>query len=409
MQAARTHRRLTADLGADRLARVEAALGQVVKGLSSGRAQTLRHVLGEQVFSQLGARFGGDRVSAWTRAHGADRVRAFAKALPLETAATLLSDLSPTALARLEPLTATELVDLAVRVPLDLLEQTSRVLDGATLRTLADSFGDDLHPVLNAAHPTDWADPTVLRNLAGANRAAVLEVLGRATRPKTLSQVLDLAQRHVDEANLTIKVDLPRQLLSYLRTQPPAEAQAAAKMLAAELKDHGHAILRHGPQVPDAALRHRLKTGTAPDGSQSAGHWAATRFRSFRVMARSREAVWDFVNRGLKIDPRFGPGVRGNPSKPPFLITVEHGRGTSRGVFSTARPTAVPRPNAPGRTLKSYGQAIDSAEYLTRTQATVVWEEARWQIKQHFPGVRDFDKPSKMYSKDALVTLREPK
>ncbi|CAN0580960.1 unnamed protein product, partial [Laminaria digitata] len=146
----------------------------------------------------------------------------------------------------------------------------------------------------------------------------------------------------------------------------------------------------HGPQVPDAALRHRLKTGTAPDGSQSAGHWAATRCRSFRVMARSREAVWDFVKRGLKIDPRFGPGVHGNPSESRSLVTVEHGRGTSRGVFSTSPPTVVPRPNSPGRAVNRYGQAIESTEYLTRPQAVAVWEDGRWQIVQHFPGVKDF-------------------
>ncbi len=97
------------------------------------------------------------------------------------------------------------------------------------------------------------------------------------------------------------------------------------------------------------------------------------------------------------------------PTAQHTLRSNEHGRGTSRGVFSSSPPTVVPRPNSPGRTVNSYGQAIDSAEYLTRTQAKVVWEDGRWQIVQHFPGVKDFDRPTRVYSQDADITLRVPK
>ncbi|MCB9649372.1 MAG: hypothetical protein H6730_22625 [Deltaproteobacteria bacterium] len=417
--AARTREGLERALGPERWAKVAAPFEQVIGDLSAARVARLREGLGVKTFTRLGARFGGEKVFKWVNAHGAPRVRSFAEALPPSDAAALLEGLDARTLARLDPLPPAHVHELAGRLGLDGLRTAARDLDGASLRALDEAFGADLGRVLKVVGPEDWADPAVIGALASRDRAAVLEALGRGTRPKTLATVVQNAERHLQQARLHARpdnpirpdLDLADDMLDYLRTQRPEEAEAAARMLEAELLDDGHAILRHGPQISDAAIVERLRTGVAADGTQGMGHWASTRFRSFRVMERSREAAWKGLMEVEKVDPRFGPGVGGNPLDGEFTIIVEHGKEVSRGVYSAAAPTSIPHPTKSWQTVRVYGQHVDSGPAITRTQATFAWEGGRWKVVQHFPGVKDFDKTAGVYKPVAPphVTLKESK
>ncbi len=396
--AARSRRSLESELGVERFTKVDQAFGQMLEGLSSGRVEALRNSLGEEIFTKMSARFGGKAVAKWTSKHGAASVRRLSEALDPETAGALLDALDPQSLARLGDLEPQALVDLGGQLGLQRLNEVGRHLTGTQLQRLHDKVGPDFERLLRVPDLEDLVDPDVVDALATAPKQVLSGMLGNAVPPRLIADLIVQANK------LSEVVRVP--LLKYLAKSPVDEATAALKVLKAEALDNAHAVARHGPHITEAQLRKRLATGIAPDGSQGRGHWAATKFRSFRVMWRSRQAALQGGLKALGVDIRFRPGQGGNPPGSPHLIAIEHGRQVSRGVFSAAPYVQIPKPGTLSGTVKSFSDAVDSAGYITRTQATVSWEEGRWQVKQHFPGVKYFDKEARVYTERAIVYLQ---
>ncbi len=395
--AARSRRALQGEFG-ERFAEIERVFGQMLEGLSSGGVRALREGLGEETFIKLGAHFGGKKVQSWARNHGVAHVRSLSEALDPSTAGALLDALDPRALERLSTLDPEVLVDLGGQLGLQKLNEVAAHLDGGQLTRLQAAFGPDFERVLGVPGLEDWADPATIGRLGDASRAILRGMLDRGVRPKLAARLMELTE------GLDAVVRGP--LRKYLSKSSPDEAVAAVEILQLEAREGGHAVARHGPHITAAQLRKRLAEGIAPDGVQGNGHWAATKFRSFRVMLRSRRAAFEGLKQVKKIDVRFGPGQGGNSAHPSYLITVEHGRPVSRGVFSAEAPVHRPKPGHGGQTFKSYHGAVDSAEYITRTQARIAWEGGGWKVVQHFPGVHRFDRDLRMYTDDATLYLQ---
>lgn len=400
--ASRSRRALEAEFG-ERFAEVERVFGRMLEGLSAGGVQALRGGLGEETFTKMAARFGGKKVQSWARNNGAAHVRRLSETLDPATTGALLDALDPRSLERLSSLDPKVLVELGGQLGLQKLNEVARHLDGAQLIRLKSAFGPNLEHVLGAQRLEDWADPGIVERLAQAPEAVLRGMLDNALRPKLAARLMQLTE------GFDAVVRAP--LRKYLSKAKPDEAAAAVQMLLLEARDGGHAIARHGPHISEAQLRKRLATAIAPDGVQGNGHWASTKFRSFRVMLRSRLAAFEGLKKVKNIDIRFGPGQGGNLPDPSYLITVEHGRDVSRGVFSAEAPVHLPKPGVgvEGQTFRSYRNAVDSTGYITRTQAKIVWEEGRWKVVQHFPGVEKLDRNARVYIEPAVVYLQAPR
>ena len=211
------------------------------------------------------------------------------------------------------------------------------------------------------------------------------------------------------EAGASLGHNTDAAVLRYLADQPPAEAAAAAEILAAEVADGGHAVLRHGPHITDAQLAERLRTGVTPDGVQTRGHWASTRFRSFRVMARSRKMALDVLRTRRTVDLRYPPGVNGNSHRLNHVIVIEVGKPVSRGVLGRGEGLVVPLENGPTPGYRSWPQLTSADQAVTRIQLKVSFEGGRWRVVQHFPGTATYERSIGRYTSRASLDLRRSK
>ncbi len=155
-----------------------------------------------------------------------------------------------------------------------------------------------------------------------------------------------------------------------------------------------HSISRHGPDVTDAKLDRRVKTGIAPDGVTSKTR-TSSRFKSYKDEYEMKQIARQQIEAGrgdprVNVDLRHPPGVNGNPAHDSYVIVIEYSSRTDltegyRGVgpgHAGLYPTTVP-----------FGSGINRV----RTRFTWVPDVGKWITIQHFPDATGFDFATNSY------------
>ncbi|WP_263452349.1 PKD domain-containing protein [Hyalangium gracile] len=177
--------------------------------------------------------------------------------------------------------------------------------------------------------------------------------------------------------------------------EPPDPRKLRSKKLAEELErlDSGHSLDRHGPDVTDALLERRLKTGIAPDGKYSSAP-ASTRFSSYDDWLKTRDDALRAIEKreGISLERPPGPG---EPTK--HSINLDHKRPIDEGFVGSGTKTKITDP-ATGKKHNIYSNT-DPVSGITGTKTSVEWNPAtnRWDVKQHFPDGAKWDNVTKTY------------
>ncbi len=202
------------------------------------------------------------------------------------------------------------------------------------------------------------------------------------------------------------KVTTPTQIntLKSLGALPEVEALNVAKQSALTLEkaDSGHSIKRHGPEISDADLKARLKTGIAPDGKFSPTK-ASTKFNSYEDWLQTRNAALEQIQKKNGVD--F--------SKPPvnvkkYEIITEYDRAIDDGFVgkssSKLKVSDLKNPNKKGNVYSKY-EAVDG---ITRTKTTVAWDASTnsWKVVQHFPVAEGWNNTTKAYNLTEKVDVK---
>jgi hypothetical protein len=174
-----------------------------------------------------------------------------------------------------------------------------------------------------------------------------------------------------------------------------AEKAAAEKTqaLGLENQEGGHSLARHGPEVPDAALDSRIKTGIAADNKFSPTG-SSTRFKTYQDWLQTRQAARDAIasREGIDLRKPPPPGKEG-----PFEIVVDHGHAIDDGFVG--RPGTKVNVASGGKTGKGFSQT-DPVKGLSRTKTTIEWNPGtkQWDTKQHFPQTKNWDNTTGTYT-----------
>jgi hypothetical protein len=209
-----------------------------------------------------------------------------------------------------------------------------------------------------------------------------------ATTPRTMATLvvaLDAARlRTMVERATGLGVDLQRlpamvehigaQRVDSLLARTPDEFRAAAEAARLEAMDGAHSLARHGPDIDDADLQTRIRTGTAPDGHVS-GTRNSTRFGSYRDYLETRQAALDSFQRehGIGIDQP----LPGGETRAQVVLDAGHPVGEGfRGRQGTSLP-GLPKDRW------SADDPMTPAPAFTKT--SLRWNGRRWKVMQHFP------------------------
>jgi RHS repeat-associated protein len=173
-------------------------------------------------------------------------------------------------------------------------------------------------------------------------------------------------------------------------------ARKAALALRLELREGGHSLARHGPNVSKQALKRRLQQGIAPDGKFSPTK-ASTRFKSYDEWMRTREAARHQIAKREGLDLAKAPPP-GTDSR--FEIRTEHGRPIDDGFIGKAGTKVKVKDSATGKVGLGYTD-VEPVDGLTRTKTTIEWNPAtqQWETKQHYPTAENWDNNSGKYTK----------
>jgi hypothetical protein len=159
--------------------------------------------------------------------------------------------------------------------------------------------------------------------------------------------------------------------------------------------DNGHSLARHGPDIPEDALRRRVQTGMAPDGKFSPTK-ASTKFSSHEDWIGTRQKGLDQISarEGVDFSKPPSPG-----QKTTYTTVTEHGKPIDEGFAGkpgTGKKIIDP---SSGKKGKVFSQT-DRVKGLTRTRTTVEWNpnNQQWEVKQHYPETQNWDTTSGTYT-----------
>lgn len=155
--------------------------------------------------------------------------------------------------------------------------------------------------------------------------------------------------------------------------------------------DGGHSVKRHGPDISDAKLESRLKTGYSPDGVFSPAT-KSSRFNSYDDLIDTRTAAFAAIAAtvNMTVATLFGADLDQAPDPAntaavrtytTHQITHNH---TPRVIGTGLRGTTVSATFIGGGQTYS---AFTAMPGLTRTYTKLVWNpgKSRWVAVQHFP------------------------
>ncbi|NJO55292.1 MAG: hypothetical protein HC834_01875 [Rhodospirillales bacterium] len=178
-----------------------------------------------------------------------------------------------------------------------------------------------------------------------------------------------------------------------------AEAEHAAKAKAVELEaaDGGHSLTRHGPEVSDAHLEARVKTGYAPP--DAAGNRvfsptpASTRFKDHQTWLETRQKALETIAKkeGIDLSKPPPPGTETTIGG-----TVEHHRPIDEG-FIAKQESAHKIPHPRTGKLSRVHSSTQAVAGITRTRTIVQWDGHQWKVTQHFPEATGWDNATGTY------------
>jgi hypothetical protein len=228
--------------------------------------------------------------------------------------------------------------------------------------------------------------------------------------------------------------------IRYLAKQGDNEVLAALKAVQLEKLDGGHSVFSHGPHLPHAELKERLKTGWAPENWRAPRRWSPTsgssKFNSFEDWLDSRDKAFDAIQHNYGFNLRAAtPPAPGMPNK--FTVTIKHNRSIGKSHLGdnlgrershitrnvnpadptqvridppqtvaphpSGTPSGTPHPNKHGKLFEdSYkGEIIteptpgnrkywlySNTNYTGKTDifmTTIIWDGSKWKVVQHFP------------------------
>jgi hypothetical protein len=182
--------------------------------------------------------------------------------------------------------------------------------------------------------------------------------------------------------------------------QMQQRVEAAYKETAQRLEraDGGHSLDRHGPDVTNAQLEHRLKTGIAPDGQFSPAP-ASTKFNSNENWVETRSAALREIQQkeGIDLSKPWQPGMQKS-----YDIRLEYNRAIDDGFIpdtTTAKSTTFSDPIT-GKTKK--GTTYETTNEISGVNGTftkVAWDQQlnKWKVIQHFPLADGWNNLSQQY------------
>jgi hypothetical protein len=233
----------------------------------------------------------------------------------------------------------------------------------------------------------------------GGQDAIVVGIKNNPTKSvEELKALLPDLQRVADANGVSKKqiLDLYEALgpkgVKSLATRTDNEILAALEAVRLEKLEGGHSLFRHGSQVSHPDLKHRLKTGYAPDAWAKPKRWSptpgSTRFSSYSDWMKTRDVAFDGILANHGVDLRLNlPPSPGAPTR--YAIVVEH-KGVIGGGHVGRPGTRVQIPDPSGQLVNRGYSATDPVGGIKRTTTTIVWDSNlnRWKVVQHFPEAR---------------------
>jgi hypothetical protein len=148
-----------------------------------------------------------------------------------------------------------------------------------------------------------------------------------------------------------------------------------------DMKDGGHSVRRHGPDIPDEDLKKRLTTGYSPDGVFSPTK-KSTRFINYDEWNKTRTKAFEEVQ--LKYGVDFGKNLDKRSTLPsPLTFPFDHGRTIGEGFIGSGNGVYKSHPsgNGGGKVFAAFTKLPP----LTKTKTTFEWDGKKWVAAQHFP------------------------
>jgi hypothetical protein len=253
-------------------------------------------------------------------------------------------------------------------------------------------------------------EPRLERLLERVPDPLELKVLLKQTNnPELLERMLTVTKsQKLDPKSIQVLYKkLGPDIGTYLAKQSDSEIAAAFKAMRLEEVDSGHSLMRHGPQVTEAALEKRLKTGVAPDGKISFSP-ASTKFNSYENWIKTHEIALQ------KIKEKYGVDLANPPSgnQKSYEIKIRYDRAIDEGFIpdlSTKNKTTLVDPITSQPKKGNVFGAINPIDGVTGTYTKVTWDGHKWKVIQHFPLAENWDNAIKVYTDlsklDALVKL----
>ncbi len=179
-----------------------------------------------------------------------------------------------------------------------------------------------------------------------------------------------------------------------------------------ETLDGAHALSRHGPDLSDGQLQHRVTGGMTSDGMPSPQtHY--TRFNSYKEFWETREFALQQIaigksEQGVAVDLRFGPNMGTNTGRTRYQAVIDHPGhpNFAEGFQGTGTPHSVPLTNPHSGAISNRNvwpttSVIPNPIYRTQTSIEWIVDAAgggHWAIKQHFPMGKGWDASVGRYS-----------
>ncbi|GLS81444.1 hypothetical protein GCM10007893_22540 [Paracoccus marinus] len=214
-------------------------------------------------------------------------------------------------------------------------------------------------------------------------------VMGRLARVKRTP----VNEPHPRDASAPDSAPLRERKRTDENHQPPGEAQARLRALELDGIEGGHVVSRHGPEVSDEALRARVTTGYAPDGTWNPSRYSG-RFNTYRDLLETRDAAFEAL-RAQGVDLTKAPGFGELVEHP---VTLNHGRPIDHGFFAPQGTGKHIVSESPTGKRKAWQEA-EPVSGVTGTFTRVAWNQSaqRWQVTQHFPVVKGWSQATQSY------------
>jgi hypothetical protein len=245
-------------------------------------------------------------------------------------------------------------------------------------------------------------------------------------RRKALKKYLEETRNSPESTDLSKRTDAqlkediqktPRNGETEVQMRQRVEAVYKETAQRLEKADGGHSLDRHGPDVTNAQLEQRLKTGIAPDGQVSFAP-ASTKFNSNENWVKTHEI-------GLqKIKEKYGVDLTKPPSdgQKSYEIKIGYDKPIDEGfipnktskskITITVDPiTGKPAPDSPNSKDRSGAvyNTVSPIDGVTGTYTKVAWDGHKWKVVQHFPLAENWDDSLKVYTDlsklDEIVNL----